>query len=490
MRLEPIVFAMSRFVSMKEQAFFRRSVVALVLAGIMPVFAVGAGMKTLRGHVPAVVAKLPVQGTLAPTNHLNLAIGLPLRDEQGLSNFLAQVYDPASPHYRQYLAPAQFTEKFGPTEADYAAVVHFAETNGLIVTATHGNRLLLDVNGSIADIQRTLHIKLNTYQHPTEKRDFFAPDTEPTVDASLSVADISGLNNYVLPHPKCLRIDSTTSSNADPKSGSGAGGTYLGNDFRAAYLPGVTLTGSGQTIGLLEFDGFYASDISSYETAAGMPAVPLQTVLLDGYNGVPTTGANSGNGEVSLDIELAVAMAPGLSKIISFEAGPNGLQNDVLNAMAASNQVKQFSCSWGWGGGPSATTDTIFKQMAAQGQSFFVASGDSDAYTTGSTSANGVDNPLQANAPSSCPYITVVGGTTLSTAGPGGSWSSETAWNWGLKNGSYVGTSGGISSYYSIPAWQQGISMTANGGSTTYRNIPDVAMTADNVYAAYGNLPG
>jgi hypothetical protein len=472
---------------MKKQALFRRSVLALVLAGIMPVVAVGAGTKTLRAHVPAAVAELPVKGTLAPTNHLNLAIGLPLGDEQGLSNFLAQVYDPASPHYRQYLAPAQFTEKFGPTEADYAAVVHFAETNGLLVTATHGNRLLLDVNGSIADIQRAFHIKLNTYQHPTEKRDFFAPDTEPTVDASLSVADVSGLNNYVLPHPKCLRIDSTTSLNAAPKSGSGAGGAYLGNDFRAAYLPGVTLIGSGQILGLFEFDGFYTSDISSYETAAGLPAVPLQTVLLDGYNGVPTTGANSGNGEVSLDIELAVAMAPGLSKIISFEAGPNGLQNDVLNAMAASNQVKQFSCSWGWGGGPSATTDNIFKQMAAQGQSFFVASGDSDAYTTGSTSANGVDNPLQANAPSSCPYITVVGGTTLSTAGPGGSWSSETAWNWGLTSGSYVGTSGGVSSYYSIPAWQQGISMTANGGSTTYRNIPDVAMTADNVYVAYGN---
>ncbi len=259
---------------MKKQAFFRRLVVTLVLGGIMPVFAVGAGLKTLRGHVPAVVAELPVKGTLEPTNRLNLAIGLPLRDEHGLSNFLAQVYDPASPNYRQYLTPAQFTEKFGPTETDYAAVVHFAETNGLIVTATHGNRLLLDVNGSIADIQRTFHIKLNTYQHPTEKRDFFAPDTEPTVDASLWVADISGLNNYVLPHPKCLRIDSTTSSNAHPMSGSGTGGTYLGNDFRAAYLPGVTLTGSGQILGLLEFDGFYANDISSYEATAGLPAYP------------------------------------------------------------------------------------------------------------------------------------------------------------------------------------------------------------------------
>jgi hypothetical protein len=100
---------------------------------------------------------------------------------------------------------------------------------------------------------------------------------------------------------------------------------------------------------------------------------------------------------------------------------------------------------------------------------------------------NGVDNTSLDNAPSSCPYITVVGGTTLTTTGPGGSWSSETNWNWGLHDGSYVGSSGGVSSYYSIPTWQEGISMSANGGSTAYRNIPDVALTADNVYVMYGD---
>ena len=154
---------------------------------------------------------------------------------------------------------------------------------------------------------------------------------------------------------------------------------------------------------------------------------------------------------------MAVALAPGLSKIVVFEGGPYGLQNDILNTMAASNQIKQLSCSWGWGGGPSNTTDNIFKEMAAQGQSFFDASGDSDAFTVGSSSVNGVDKTSLDNAPSSCPYITVVGGTTLSTTGPGGSWSSETTWNWGLDNGSYVGTSGGVSSHYSIPTWQQGL---------------------------------
>ena len=155
--------------------------------------------------------------------------------------------------------------------------------------------------------------------------------------------------------------------------------------------------------------------------------------------------------------------------------------------MAASNQISQFSCSWGWGGGPSATTDNIFKQMAAQGQSFFDAAGDSDAFTTGANSVNGVDNTSLDNAPASSPYITVVGGTTLSTTGPGGSWSSESVWNWGYDNGSYVGTSGGISSYYSIPTWQTNVSMASNGGSTTYRNIPDVALTADNIYVRYGD---
>ena len=475
---------MMRFASVRRGAWFVCSLVVIGFLGVNSATSVlDQEKKTLSGHVPAMVARLSSKGTLPSTNRLNLAIGLILRDEKGLNDYLARVYDPASPDYHHYLTPEQFTEKFGPTVTDYAKVIAFAKSNHLTVTARHGNRLLLDVNGSVVDIQRAFHITLRTYRHPTEARDFYAPDAEPAVDAQLPVLDVSGLNNYVLPHPKSLRLDPATAApSAAPKSGSGPGGAYIGNDFRAAYLPGVTLTGSGQMVGLAQFDGFYAGDISAYETAAGLPAVPLQTVLLDGYDGAPTTGPNSGNGEVSLDIEMAVSMAPGLAKIIVFEAGPNGLQNDILNAMAASNQVKQLSCSWGWGGGPSATTDNIFKQMAAQGQSFFEASGDSDAYSTGE-----VDDPNQPYAPSSSPYITVIGGTTLATTGPGGSWSSETVWNWGLHKGSYVGSSGGISSYYSIPSWQTGVDMSANGGSTSHRNIPDVALIADNVQVQYGN---
>jgi len=148
-----------------------------------------------------------------------------------------------------------------------------------------------------------------------------------------------------------------------------------------------------------------------------------------------------------------------------------------LNAMAASNQVKNLSCSWG-GGGPNAASENIFKTFAAQGQSFFNASGDSDAFT-GSVSF-----------PSESTNITQVGGTTLTMNGTGASYASETTWNWGVEYGSVdngIGSSGGVSTTYPIPAWQQGISMAANGGSAAMRNIPDVALTADHVFVDYTN---
>jgi hypothetical protein len=454
----------------------------ILLCGICPVF--GADLKVLHGHVPKVISSLTPKGRLAATNQLWLAIGLPLRDAAGLDSFLAQVYDPASPNFRQFLTPEEFTARFGPTKQDYEVVKTFARTNGLNVTATYDNRLVLDVAGPAIAVEKAFHITLWTYRHPTEARDFFAPDTEPTVDAALPVVDIEGLSDFSRPHPKLVKRNV---AKAMPQNGSApdGSGSYFGNDFRNAYVPGTTLTGAGQMAGLLEFDGFYSSDIAAYATASGngRTNIGIQTVLLNHYDGVPTIGTNSGNGEVALDIEMAMAMAPGLSNIIVFSGGPNGLQNDILNVMAASNTVRNLSCGWGWGGGPSGTTDAIFRKMAAQGQSFFDASGDSDAYTTGADSANGVDNTSLANAPASSPYITQVGGTTLTTTGPGGAWQSETVWNWGGGTGS----SGGISSHYSIPAWQTNVSMTINQGSTTKRNIPDVALTADNVYCSSDN---
>jgi uncharacterized repeat protein (TIGR03803 family) len=424
-----------------------------------------ADLHVLPGHIPWATTNLNLQsvGRLASTNRLTLAIGLPWRNQEALVTVLDQIYNPASPGFHQYLTPAQFAESFGPTADDYQAVIDFANSNGLALAGTHPNRLLVDVSGSVAEIEQAFHVTLRLYQHPTENRTFYAPDAEPSLALTVPILHISGLDNYAPPRPYFHATPVGQTAGAIPAAGSGPGGGYLGYDFRNAYAPGVSLTGAGQKVGLLEFDGYYPRDITAYESLAGLPGVTLSNVFLNGFNGTP--GGN--NVEVALDIDMAICMAPGLSEVLVYQ-GFN--PDDVLNRMATDNLAKQLSSSWGWSPlDPIALQ--IFQQFAAQGQSMYQASGDNDAFA----------GPV--TQPSDDPYITIVGGTTLTMTTNGGSYLSERVWNWGGG----IGTGGGISTRYAIPTWQQGIDMTANLGSTTMRNLPDVALTADNVFLFANN---
>ena len=134
----------------------------------------------VRGNIPPAVAKMQAIGSYPTTNQLQLAISLPVRNEAALDDLIRKLYDPASPSYHQYLTPQQFAENFGPTIKDYQALIHFAERNGLRVTGTHPNRLVLDVAGSVADIERTFQTKIRVYDHPKDHRKFYAPDAEPS----------------------------------------------------------------------------------------------------------------------------------------------------------------------------------------------------------------------------------------------------------------------------------------------------------------------
>jgi subtilase family serine protease len=158
--------------------------------------------RALRGHVPTAAAGIAAIDRLPSAKSLNLAIGLPLRNQAALASFLRELYDPASPNYRRYLTPEQFTERFGPTEADYQTVIAFATANGLAVTGTHSDRMLLNVAGSVASVESAFRLTLRVYPHPTEARTFFAPNTEPSVESNLPIQDISGLSDFQLPRPK------------------------------------------------------------------------------------------------------------------------------------------------------------------------------------------------------------------------------------------------------------------------------------------------
>ena len=160
-----------------------------------------AAPQVLKGHVPPITKRLAPIRRLDSGARLNLSIGLPLRNREELTNLLQELYQPGNPNFRHYLTPDQFASKFGPSQEDYQKVIDFAKSHGLTVRGTHPNRTLLDVSGSVGDIEKAFHVHMRVYQHPVEARTFFAPDVEPSLDLDTPVLAISGLDNYVRPRP-------------------------------------------------------------------------------------------------------------------------------------------------------------------------------------------------------------------------------------------------------------------------------------------------
>ncbi len=430
--------------------------------GSRNVHAVAGGHEMLAPHLPDAVVngQAAMMGAMGLQLRLKLAMQLPLRNQAELTRLLRDLYDPKSPNFHKYMSVSGFTERFGATSGDYNKVVAWAKANGLTVTATTPNRRLVGIEGSVDTINRAFHVRLNYYRHPTEARTFYSPDREPScAGLSVTLLEITGMNNYVLPHPM-LRQKAV----AGNLTGSGPSGEYLPSDMRAAYYGNGPLTGAGQTIGIFSFDGYLASDVQLYYSTTGMSStVPIRNVLVGGFSGACTTvssptSSTCDDGEQVLDIVNAIGMAPGIKQILFYEGSSD---TEILNQMATDNVAKVLSSSWGWNPGDAPSDDPIFQEFAAQGQSFVSASGDGGEFNGATYSFPGVD-----------PYITEVGGTELTTKGPGGAWSAETAWP--QSGGGYVSDT-------PIPSWQKvkGLINSSNLGSTTLRNSPDVAAEAN-----------
>ncbi|MDR3390080.1 MAG: S53 family serine peptidase, partial [Rudaea sp.] len=440
---------------------------------------VANGHTTLGTQVPSAVSsgQVPRVALMPAEQHLKLALNLPVSNQAELNTLLQQLYDPASPNYHHYLSVEEYTARFGPTQSDYDAVVNWAQANGLTVTSTTPNRRLVDVEGTVSAVNSALHVTMGSYKHPTENRQFFAPDQEPTVNLSVQLLQITGLSNYSLPHTHLQKGSAAAVAAIPHLTGSGPSGEYLPSDIRAAYYGSGPLTGSGQSIGIFSFDGYKTADVTLYKTSTGMTfSTPVNNVLVNGYSGVCDAGDGSGtstcdDGEQVLDIVNAIGMAPGITQILFYEGSS---ATDILNKMVSDNTAKVLSCSWGGGDFSDTADDPIFQEMAAQGQTYANATGDSGAY-----------NSSTWDPPSEDPNVLEVGGTDLTTNGAGGSWASETGW--ADSGGGFYSASG-----EATPSYQKlaGVITSTNKGSTTYRNDPDVAAEAnfDNPTASNGSF--
>ena len=404
---------------------------------------------------------------------LSLDIVLPLRDQAGLKDFVEEVYDPTSPIYGHFLTVPEFTERFGPTQEDYDAVVAFAKGSGFKVVGGSRDGLEVQVEGSVTVIEAAFNVAMGVYQHPTENRTFYAPDREPSVPLGFPLWHISGLDDFSIPHPALAHRP--TGSTPAATTGSGLEASFLGSDMRAAYYGG-TLTGTGQSMGLFEFIGTDLADVNTYFKNVGQTnKVPITLISVDGsstscvYSGVLPCDDT----EPTIDITQAVSMAPGMSGLYVFVGRSS---TAVLSAMTTHSPLSaQLSCSWGWTPPDPTIDDPYFQKMAAQGQNLFVAAGDTGAWTSSNFAY-----------PAQDAYVVSVGGTSLITESAGGPWGSETGW---------AESGGGVSPLgIPIPSWQSAAAVINDsydgGASTSYRNGPDVSANADYSYYVCADQSG
>jgi kumamolisin len=399
---------------------------------------------------------------LPSTQLLRIDIVLPVCDQAGLDAFLREVYDPASPSYRHFLTVPEFTARFGPTQEDYDNVVGFAKSFGLKVVGGSRDGMDVQLEGSVTSIEAAFNVSMGVYQHPTENRTFYAPDREPTVPLPVPVWHISGLDNFSTPHP-ALHKNPNLSVKPNTTTGSCPSSSYCGSDMRAAYYGG-SLTGSGQSVGLLEYYGYDTADLNTYFTNSGQKNnVTVTGISTDGTSLTCLYSSGCDDTEQILDMTQAISMAPGLSGLYVFVGSSD---TAIFSSMSTHTPLcAQLSSSWTWSPSDPSTDDPYFKKFAAQGQNLFQAAGDDSAYNLGKSTYI---------FPADDPNVTVVGGTDLATSGPGGSWASETAWADG-GGGYYTKDAIAIPSYQKLA----GVITSANQGSSTYRNSPDVAGEAN-----------
>jgi subtilase family serine protease len=422
-------------------------------------------------------ARVKPMGRLPGNRMMQLNIVLPLRDSAGLQSFLKQLYDPASPSYRHFLTVREFTQRFGPTQKNYDAVVSFAKKKGFTVTGGSRDGMDVQVRGSVSVVEKAFHVTMRTYQHPKENRTFYCPDREPTTNLPFSLWHISGLDDYSKPHPLYVKKSDYARAHgirqADvvtyATTGSGPSASFLGSDMRAAYYGGTALTGAGQNLALFEFAGTDLSDLTTYFNNIGQTNnVPVALFSTDGTSTACLATSGCDDTEQTLDMTQALGMAPGLASLVMYVGATD---TAIIGAMTAHSPLPStIGCSWGWTPADPTTLDPYFERMAAQGQTFFSASGDSSTWSA-----------TNEAWPADDANVVSVGGTDLITASAGGPWSSETAW---------ADSGGGISpDNIAIPSWQQlsGVINSSNKGTTTLRNGPDVSANANFTFYVCAN---
>jgi kumamolisin len=240
--------------------------------------------------------------------------------------------------------------------------------------------------------------------------------------------------------------------------------------------------GTGQTIGLIELGGGYRdSDLVTYFSKLKLPKPTVTSVGVDGARNSPGHDVDA---QVTLDIEVAGAVAPRAHVVVYFAPNTNqGFLNAINKAVHDDvNHPSVISISWGssegnWSVKTLEGINTALRSASLAGISVVVAAGD-NGVTDGVT-----DGKAHVDFPASSPYVLAVGGTRIKASET--AITSEVVWNDAMGGGGATG--GGVSDVFALPEWQQNANVPPRAGGGTGRGLPDVAANADpsSGYVAY-----
>jgi Pro-kumamolisin, activation domain/Putative Ig domain len=507
---------------------------ALVTAAVWAATAAPAGATLSRvGPEPVRPPGAVVHGPVAPARRLHVTVTLRPRNAGALAAYARAVSTPGSRWYRAYLTPTQFARRFGATAAQIRVVVHALRARGLRPGPVSAGGLSIPVTATAGRLEHAFAVALNQTSLPG-RRTAIAAAGRPAVAAAAApaVQAVVGLDTTSAPHPLLARSRARAAimSRSATAHAAAAGpqpcaqarqatstpygqGAHTNDQIAGAYeFSDVYATGdegAGVTVAIYELESDDPSDIAAYQACYGTHA-SISYVRVDGG-----AGSGPGAGEAALDIENLIGFAPAVHVLVyqgpnSNSGAPGSGPYDTFSAIINQDRARVVSVSWGQcepavGQADAMAENTLFEQAAVQGQSIVAADGDTGAQDCDTGAGPASQTQAAVDDPSSQPYVTGVGGTTLTALGPR---PTETVWNAAgasLPQTVQSGASGGgVSSFWSMPAAQldaaaalgvrsSEVTGGACGGPGGWcRAVPDVAADADpsTGYLVYWNGSG
>lgn len=425
----------------------------------------------LAGSDRAPVEQSERLGPIDPKEIVRVVVTLRRRGERELEELAQRIaHEQAAPLSRE-----QFSKNFAVAPDDFAKLEAFAREYQLTIERQDPLAAKAVLAGAAEQMQAAFGVELFHYQHPKLGR-FRGRTGCVTIPTELAdvVTAVLGLDDrpQARPHFRLLPVSGPVRAHA-------AAHAFTPVQLATLYdFPDGD--GAGQCIGLIELGGGYeVSDLSAYFSRLGVPAPKVVSVPVDGARNNPTGDPNGPDGEVTLDIEIAGAIAPKATIAVYFAPNSDaGFIDAVSHALHdPANRPSVLSISWG-GPEPSWTEQALtsfndtLRSAVALGVTVCAAAGDSGSSDGSADGGDSVDFPAAS------PYVLACGGTRLTAAAGGKAISREVVWNDGANGGA---TGGGVSAQFAVPAWQEGLKATrADGSAATLSNrgVPDVAADA------------